>query len=122
MSDEGAIKKEGGKLAKKKKKLGKKAAADKNQYIRQLEAEQWKALQQHHENEIREYEENIKHHQQRIERTSGKIEKIERTIERLIDLLIVFMLDIDVSLNFLIKIKLLNKSVSSLWLYSNYFS
>ena len=70
MSDEGAIKKEGGKLAKK-------AAADENQYIRQLEAEQWKALQQHHESEIREHEEDIKRHQQRIKEHQERLKKLK---------------------------------------------
>ena len=70
MSDEGAIKEEGGKLAKK-------AAADESQYIRQLEAEQWKALQKHHHDEIKEHEEDIKRHKKRIEEHQQRLAQLK---------------------------------------------
>ena len=70
MSDEGAIKKEGGKFAKK-------AAADENQYIRQLEAEQWKALQKHHHDEIEQHEEDIKRHQKRIKEHKERLSQLK---------------------------------------------
>lgn len=70
MSDDGAIKKEGGKLAKK-------AAADENQYIRQLEADQWKALQEHHESEILEHEEDIKRHQKKIQAHQDRLKQMK---------------------------------------------
>ena len=69
-SDEGAIKKEGGKFAKK-------AAADENQYIRQLEAEQWKALQKHHHEEIEQHEQDIKRHQQRIKEHQERLSELK---------------------------------------------
>ena len=75
MSNEGAIKEEGGKLAKK-------AAADENQYVRQLEQEQLKALRKHHQEEIREHEEDIKRHQKRIEEHKERLNDLKGPITK----------------------------------------
>ena len=69
MSD-GAIKKEGGKLAKK-------AAADENQYIRQLEREQLKALRDHHHEEIADHENEIKRLQDKITQHKARLDKLK---------------------------------------------
>ena len=69
MSD-GAIKKEGGKLAKK-------ASADENQYIRQLEREQWAALKNHHNEEIEDHEAEIKRLQAKIAQHKERLSKLK---------------------------------------------
>ena len=70
MSDEGGITEEGGKLAKK-------AAADESQYVRQLEHEQWKALQKHHQEEINEHLEDIKRHERKIKEHKERLEQLK---------------------------------------------
>ncbi|XP_078485169.1 uncharacterized protein LOC100185859 [Ciona intestinalis] len=75
MSDEGAIRQEGGKLAKK-------AAADENQYIRQLEAEQMKALRKHHLEEIEEHKQVIERLQSRIKQHEEKLQQIKPPVTK----------------------------------------
>ena len=70
MSDDGGITEEGGKLAKK-------AAADESQYVRQLEQEQWKALQKHHQDEINEHMEDIKRHEEKIRQHKERLSKLK---------------------------------------------
>jgi len=69
MSD-GAIKKEGGKLSKK-------ASADENQYIRQLEREQLAALKDHHHEEIADHEAEIKRLQDKIVQHKARLDKLK---------------------------------------------
>ena len=75
MSDEGAIREEGGKLAKK-------AAADENQYIRQLEREQWKALHDHHQDEIKEHMEDIKRHEAKIKEHQKRLDNLKGPVSK----------------------------------------
>ena len=70
MSEDGGITEEGGKLAKK-------AAADESQYVRQLEEEQWKALRQHHQDEINEHMEDIKRHEAKITEHKERLAKLK---------------------------------------------
>ena len=71
MSEDGGITEEGGKLAKK-------AAADESQYVRQLEVEQWKALQKHHQDEIQEHMDDIKRHEEKIKQHKERLEQLKK--------------------------------------------
>ncbi|OQR70801.1 ATPase inhibitor [Tropilaelaps mercedesae] len=59
--------------------MGKREAAQEEQYFRQKQAEQLAALHEHIEEEIRQHEEQIKQHQESIKKSKEKLANLKKS-------------------------------------------